>query len=80
MCIEVFLKSKMRSPLRVCPNLLPPHPCPAAASASGAGAPAGGAGAGAAPLLDGPGRYELEAIISHMGQNTACGHYVCHVK
>ncbi|KAL4439029.1 hypothetical protein ABPG77_006966 [Micractinium sp. CCAP 211/92] len=52
----------------------------ALASASGAGAPAGGAGAGAAPLLDGPGRYELEAIISHMGQNTACGHYVCHVK
>ena len=20
------------------------------------------------------------AIISHMGSNTACGHYVCHVK
>ncbi|KAL4452659.1 hypothetical protein ABPG75_008321 [Micractinium tetrahymenae] len=55
----------------------------ALAAASGAGAPAGGgggAGSGAAALLDGPGRYELLAIISHMGQNTACGHYVCHVK
>lgn len=58
-------------------------PLLAAAAASGAAAPAGaGADAcgGASQLLDGPGRYELLAIISHMGQNTACGHYVCHVK
>lgn len=60
-----------------------PRPLPPAAAAASSGrTPAGGAdaGAGAAPLLDGPGRYELLAIISHMGQNTACGHYVCHVK
>ena len=31
-------------------------------------------------LLDGPGEYELLGIISHMGANTACGHYVCHIK
>jgi len=30
--------------------------------------------------LDGPGRYKLLGIISHMGSNTACGHYVAHVK
>ena len=29
---------------------------------------------------DGPGTYELLAIISHMGSNTSCGHYVCHVR
>lgn len=26
------------------------------------------------------GEYELVGFISHMGANTACGHYVCHVK
>lgn len=31
-------------------------------------------------MLDGPGQYELFAIISHMGANTACGHYVAHIK
>lgn len=31
-------------------------------------------------LLDGPGKYELVAIVSHIGSNTACGHYVAHVK
>lgn len=31
-------------------------------------------------MLDGPGSYELFAIISHMGKNTTCGHYVCHIK
>lgn len=30
--------------------------------------------------MDGAGRYELVGIISHIGANTACGHYVCHVK
>ncbi|GAX82603.1 hypothetical protein CEUSTIGMA_g10029.t1 [Chlamydomonas eustigma] len=29
---------------------------------------------------DGPGVYELVGFISHMGSNTACGHYVCHIK
>eukprot|EP00775_Hariotina_reticulata_P013148 gene13148-13278_t len=29
---------------------------------------------------DGPGHYQLMGIISHMGSNTACGHYVAHVK
>jgi ubiquitin carboxyl-terminal hydrolase 5/13 len=23
--------------------------------------------------------YELRAFITHMGTNTACGHYVCHI-
>lgn len=30
--------------------------------------------------LDGEGKYELVAIISHIGSQTACGHYVAHVK
>jgi ubiquitin carboxyl-terminal hydrolase 5/13 len=48
----------------------------AAASAAGAGAGA----AGARSLLDGPGRYSLVAIISHIGKSTASGHYVAHIK
>ncbi|KAG2446804.1 hypothetical protein HYH02_008364 [Chlamydomonas schloesseri] len=55
----------------------------AAAPAAGAAAGAGGAGAGSsgpAPVLDGPGRYELVGFISHMGSNLACGHYVAHIK
>ena len=38
------------------------------------------ADAGPSKLDDGPGRYELVGIVSHMGRNTACGHYVCHLK
>lgn len=34
---------------------------------------------GPAPLEDGPGRYTLVGFVSHMGANTACGHYVCHL-
>lgn len=45
-----------------------------------AAAPSGDASASAAQLLDGPGQYELVGIVSHMGANTTCGHYVCHVK
>jgi len=30
--------------------------------------------------LDGAGEYELFGIISHMGGNTNCGHYVAHVE
>ena len=31
-------------------------------------------------LGDGAGQYELVGIVSHMGRNTACGHYVCHLN
>ncbi|XP_077440105.1 ubiquitin carboxyl-terminal hydrolase 13 isoform X2 [Vanacampus margaritifer] len=31
-------------------------------------------------VKDGPGRYELFAVISHMGASTMSGHYVCHIK
>jgi ubiquitin carboxyl-terminal hydrolase 5/13 len=34
----------------------------------------------ASAVQDGPGVYELVGFISHMGSNTACGHYVCHIK
>ena len=30
-------------------------------------------------LKDGTGKYRLVGIVSHMGANTACGHYVCHL-
>lgn len=51
-------------------------------SAPAAGAAAAGAAgpSTSAPLDDGPGKYELMGIISHMGANTACGHYVAHIK
>lgn len=29
---------------------------------------------------DGSGRYQLVAMISHMGQSTLCGHYVSHIR
>ncbi len=48
-----------------------------AGAAAAAGATA--AAASAAPVLDGPGRYRLKGFISHMGSNTACGHYVAHI-
>ena len=54
-----------------------PAPAPASASASSTGA---GAGAGASSVLDGPGRYSLVAIISHIGKSTSAGHYVAHIK
>lgn len=37
------------------------------------------AGSGSA-CKNGPGKYELVGFVSHMGSNTACGHYVAHVK
>lgn len=55
----------------------------AGAVGGGAAAPApaaAGGGAGGARVLDGRGEYELLGFISHMGSNTACGHYVCHIK
>eukprot|EP00897_Mesotaenium_endlicherianum_P009541 jgi/Mesen1/8615/ME000050S08022 len=47
--------------------------------------PAASAAAPAAPapeadLPDGPGKYKLLAFVSHMGANTQCGHYVCHIR
>eukprot|EP00879_Flechtneria_rotunda_P013944 GHRR01014563.1.p1 GENE.GHRR01014563.1~~GHRR01014563.1.p1 ORF type:complete len:792 (+),score=390.35 GHRR01014563.1:178-2553(+) len=47
------------------------------------GAVAGGAAAAVdsrPSVIDGPGDYELLGIVSHMGSNTACGHYVAHIK
>ncbi len=38
------------------------------------------AGPSSARYLDGSEDYELVGFISHMGSNTACGHYVCHIK
>ncbi len=38
------------------------------------------AAAAPATLEDGEGKYELMAIVSHMGKTTAAGHYVAHVK
>jgi ubiquitin carboxyl-terminal hydrolase 5/13 len=29
---------------------------------------------------DGSGKYELIAMISHMGTNLNSGHYICHIK
>jgi ubiquitin carboxyl-terminal hydrolase 5/13 len=29
---------------------------------------------------DGPGRYKLAGIVSHIGKNTGSGHYVAHIK
>jgi ubiquitin carboxyl-terminal hydrolase 5/13 len=31
-------------------------------------------------IIDGKGEYELFGVVSHMGANTGCGHYVAHVK
>ena len=31
-------------------------------------------------LSDGAAQYTLTAMVSHIGKNTACGHYVAHVK
>ena len=53
----------------------------AQALGGGSGSSGGGGGGGdEAPVDDGPGQYELHGIISHMGSNTACGHYVCHIR
>ncbi|KAG1658938.1 hypothetical protein FOA52_007130 [Chlamydomonas sp. UWO 241] len=52
-----------------------------APAVGGGGASGGGTGtAGASRMIDGPGSYELVGFISHMGSNTACGHYVCHIR
>lgn len=30
--------------------------------------------------MDPSSEYELVGFISHIGKNTACGHYVCHIR
>ncbi|ACO65323.1 predicted protein [Micromonas commoda] len=52
----------------------------AAAGQSGGATSAPGDAESAGECEDGPGKYELFGIVSHMGGNTACGHYVAHVK
>ena len=52
----------------------------ATAADAGGGGSAGGGGADDAPASDGEGKYELMAIISHLGKNTGSGHYICHIK
>lgn len=32
------------------------------------------------PMRDGKGVYDMVGFASHMGSNTACGHYVAHIK
>ena len=62
------------------------HPDPVAAAAeakSGGIGPTAATGEGSAAAAapeDGPGRYELVGFISHIGSNTACGHYVAHIR
>lgn len=41
---------------------------------------ASGDGAAPAGADDGPGKYTLCGIVSHLGKNTGSGHYVCHVR
>lgn len=38
------------------------------------------AGAVDPSLSDGVGRYQLIGFISHVGKDTGCGHYVCHIR
>jgi len=56
----------------------------AVAAALGETANAEGGGGAAAVSFpqaeDGSGMYELLGFVSHMGSNTGCGHYVCHIK
>jgi len=51
-------------------------PCPSLSRALAGAADA----ATVARLNDGRGEYSLAGFISHMGANTACGHYVAHVR
>ena len=60
-------------------NQTQPH-APRVLRAAGAATGGGGPPPAAAAVEDGPGRYELAGFISHIGSNTACGHYVAHIK
>ena len=35
---------------------------------------------GADDMDDGDAVYELKGLVSHIGANTACGHYVAHLR
>jgi len=49
--------------------------------AAGAATVAPASAGGRTPVYaDGPGAYKLVGIVSHMGANTSCGHYVAHTK
>ena len=50
------------------------------ASSAGGGATDASSNESRSPCMDGPATYELFGVVSHMGGNTACGHYVAHVK
>jgi ubiquitin carboxyl-terminal hydrolase 5/13 len=52
-----------------------PEPAPASSSNAASSSHATPAG-----VKDGPGQYNLKAIISHMGTSAMSGHYVCHIK
>jgi ubiquitin carboxyl-terminal hydrolase 5/13 len=52
----------------------------APATGGGGGGGGGGAGGEAAAGNDGVGEYSLVGFVSHMGRNTACGHYVAHIR
>jgi len=54
---------------------IPDESAPAPAAAAGGAAPAWLTADKAAP-----GRYHMAAIVSHLGNNTASGHYVCHIR
>ena len=41
---------------------------------------AGAESGGSSQLQGGKGKYRLTGFVSHMGANTACGHYVCHLN
>ena len=58
----------------------PAHAHTGTGAGAGAGAGVPGAGPADTQLLDGPGRYTLQAIISHIGKNLGSGHYVAHVN
>lgn len=52
----------------------------AVAAALGENGPPPAAGGADAGGDDGRGVYDLVGFVSHMGSNTSCGHYVCHIK
>lgn len=58
----------------------PDDHAPSSANGNSDPAPSPDTDASGPRIRDGPGRYELFAFISHMGESTMSGHYVCHIK
>uniref|UniRef100_A0A6S9IZW9 Ubiquitinyl hydrolase 1 n=2 Tax=Heterosigma akashiwo TaxID=2829 RepID=A0A6S9IZW9_HETAK len=61
----------------------PPPPgfgAPPPAAAATAASSSGGNADAASPEEDGVGTYTLHGFVSHVGRNTASGHYVCHLR